>query len=97
MATITEADVAHIARLAHLELDDQQTRELLSDLRQILDYVGQLSELDTADVPPTAHLAAVRAPMREDRVVAGLDHDTALRAAPRTTDGGFAVPGFVED
>lgn len=97
MATITEADVAHIARLAELELDEQEAREIMGDLARILDYVGELSKLDTADVPPTSHMAAQSAPLREDRVVAGLDHETALAGAPRTTDGGFAVPGFIED
>ena len=97
MAAITEADVAHIARLAELDLDEQETQELMGELGKILDYVGELSELDTTDVPPTAHLSATCAPTREDQVAVGLDHRTALAGAPRTSEGGFAVPGFVED
>lgn len=95
--TITREDVLHVARLARLELDDAETSHLMQDLRRILDYVQQLSELDTQDVVPTAQVSVERAPLRKDRVVPGVSRELALGQAPRTGDGGFAVPGFVED
>jgi aspartyl-tRNA(Asn)/glutamyl-tRNA(Gln) amidotransferase subunit C len=93
--TITDKDVRHVARLARLSLTDDEVVRLVKDLSQFLDYVTQLSELD-GDLPDDAGPAAT-APVREDRVVAGLDHEAALGQAPRHSDGAFAVPTFVEE
>ena len=67
------------------------------NLGKILAYVEQLGELETEGVPETAHVAAERAPFREDALVPSLDPEAALGEAPRRADGGFAVPAFVDE
>jgi aspartyl-tRNA(Asn)/glutamyl-tRNA(Gln) amidotransferase subunit C len=54
---VTEADVAHVAELANLELTPEESARLLKDLNSILQYVDRLNQLDTGDVPPMAQVA----------------------------------------
>lgn len=54
---VTEADVAHVAELANLELTPEEHGRLLKDLNSILQYVERLNQLDTGDVPPMAQVA----------------------------------------
>ena len=99
--TITRQDVLHVASLAKLSLETDEVDALLSDLARIVGHIDQLSELDleiqTNDVPPTAHLAVSRAPRQPDRAHVSLDTELALSQGPRVHDGGFAVPAFVDD
>ncbi len=94
---ITRDTVLHVAKLARLQLEDHEIPQLTRDLAQIVSYIDQLAELDTRNVPATTQVAVSRAPLREDRVVAGLTPELALREGPRTSDGSFAVPAFVEE
>jgi aspartyl-tRNA(Asn)/glutamyl-tRNA(Gln) amidotransferase subunit C len=99
---IDRALIAHVATLSSLSLTEAEATNLTKEVAAILAYVGELATLDTSDVPPTAQVGpaqgqgAQRAPLRADEVQAGLSRDEALAQAPRTSDGGFAVPGFVE-
>jgi aspartyl-tRNA(Asn)/glutamyl-tRNA(Gln) amidotransferase subunit C len=94
---ITRETVLHVARLARLELEGDEIERMQSDLGKILGYVEQLSELSTEGVPATAHVAAERAPLREDELLPGLGQELALAEAPRHGGGAFAVPGFVDE
>ena len=93
---ITVEEVERVARLARLAPNPTQSEQLARDLSAILDYVAQLSEVDTSDVPATAHIALQVAPFREDCVLPGLTREDALAAAPSSHDGGFAVPKVLE-
>ena len=97
IAMITRDDVLHVARLARLELSEPEVGRMIQDLGKILGYMAELNQLDTSSVPPTAHIAVDRAPFRADEVVTGLTSETALGEAPRQSDGGFAVPAFVDE
>jgi aspartyl-tRNA(Asn)/glutamyl-tRNA(Gln) amidotransferase subunit C len=94
---ITRDNVLHVAKLARLELTDTEIDRMQRDLSTILDYVNQLSELDTSDVPATTQVAVVAAPFRGDEPIPSLPHDVALSQAPRSSSDGFAVPGFVDE
>jgi aspartyl-tRNA(Asn)/glutamyl-tRNA(Gln) amidotransferase subunit C len=94
---ITRETVLHVARLARLELGSDEVQKLQEDLDKILGYVGELADLPIDDVPETAHVAAERAPFRKDVPASSLDTETALGEAPRSSEGGFAVPGFVDE
>jgi aspartyl-tRNA(Asn)/glutamyl-tRNA(Gln) amidotransferase subunit C len=94
---ITRDNVLHVAKLARLELTDIEIDRMQRDLNGILDYVNQLSELDTTNVAPTAQVAVVAAPFRGDQPHASIPHDLALSQAPRSSSDGFAVPGFVDE
>lgn len=92
-----EDEVRRIAKLARLDLSDDEIRPMAAELSAIVRYVQKLAELDTNDVPPTSHVRADHSGLREDEPHTGLTHDEALAGAPRTSEDGFAVPGFVDD
>jgi aspartyl-tRNA(Asn)/glutamyl-tRNA(Gln) amidotransferase subunit C len=89
-------DVHHVARLASLSLSEAEAARFERELGKIVAYVAQLDELDTRDVPPTAHVQLDRLPLRDDAVKPGLSHSDALAQAPSVEGEGFAVPTFVE-
>jgi aspartyl-tRNA(Asn)/glutamyl-tRNA(Gln) amidotransferase subunit C len=93
---ITVAEVERIAQLARLSPSPAQATRLAEELSAILGYMEQLGEVDTKDVPASAHAVVEAAPLRDDRVVPGLTQEQALAAAPRAHDGGFAVPKVLE-
>jgi aspartyl-tRNA(Asn)/glutamyl-tRNA(Gln) amidotransferase subunit C len=94
---ITRDNVLHVAKLARLELTEAEIDRMQADLSGILDYVNQLSELDTGSVPATTTVAVVAAPFRGDTPIPSLPHDVALSNAPRSSSDGFAVPAFVDE
>jgi len=96
-ALLGEEEVRKVAKLARLELRADEIVRMAAELSAIVGYVRQLEELDTADVPPTAHVRLARVALREDSPRAGLTHDEALAEAPRVAQDGFAVPAFVDD
>lgn len=93
---ISRKTVLHIAELARLRLDESEVESLERDLAKIVAYVEELNELDTSTVPPTAQMASSFA-ARADEALPGLSQARALSEAPRSIEGGFAVPGFVEE
>lgn len=94
---ITRENVLHVAKLARLELSEQEIDHMQRDLDGILEYVNQLSQLDTSSVPATAQVAVVAAPFRGDKPHQSLPHELALSQAPRSSSDGFAVPAFVDE
>ena len=94
---MTRDQVLHVAGLARLSLSEDEVDQLVRDLDAILEHVDQLSELDTANVPPTDTMAVEALPLRDDQVVASLDQQRVLECAPQILNDGFRVPAFVED
>jgi len=95
--SISRQDVLHVAKLAKLQLDEGEVEIMRQDLEKILAYVTQLAELDTKDVPPTAHVAVVHTPLRDDAAREVLSTKETLAEAPRRAGDGFAVPAFVDE
>jgi aspartyl-tRNA(Asn)/glutamyl-tRNA(Gln) amidotransferase subunit C len=89
---VTRADVEHVAMLARLALTDDEIEQLTGELGAILEYAADVSALDTADVPPTAHPLPLVNVLRSDEVRPGLDRDEVLAEAPAAEDGQFRVP-----
>jgi aspartyl-tRNA(Asn)/glutamyl-tRNA(Gln) amidotransferase subunit C len=96
MAEITRAAVHKIAQLANLNLGEDETAQLASQLEQILEYIRKLNQLDTKGVPQTAHALPLQNVWREDVVKPCLDRDEVLAAAPDPQDGCFRVPRIIE-
>ena len=94
MPDITRADVAHLAGLARIQLDEDELDRLGADLQKILDAVATVSQaLDGAgDVAPMSHPTPIRNVFREDVVEPGLTPDAALAAAPAREGQRFLVP-----
>src|SRR5438270_9795662 len=84
--------VLHVARLARLELSDQEVERMASELSHVLDHIEKIRELDLEGVPPTAHVVDEPGPLRADEPVACLDRDEVMASAPEPVDGGFGVP-----
>jgi len=91
-ARITRQDVAHVARLARLALTEAEVEALTHELGAILDHAAEVSALQTADVPPTAHPLPLVNVLRPDEARPGLPRDEVLAEAPEAEDGRFRVP-----
>ncbi len=94
---ITRKEVDHVARLARLELSEDEKETMTRQLDRILGYVDKLNELDTSTVEPTSHVIPMLNVMREDEVRPSLAPDDALSNAPDREDAFFRVPRIIED
>ncbi|MBS4032396.1 MAG: Asp-tRNA(Asn)/Glu-tRNA(Gln) amidotransferase subunit GatC [Clostridiales bacterium] len=93
---ITREEVAHVARLARLEMDDSEMEAYTEQLNAILQYADKLNRLDTEKIQPTAHVLPLNNVFREDRVRPCLPREEALANAPDEEDGMFRVPRVIE-
>jgi aspartyl-tRNA(Asn)/glutamyl-tRNA(Gln) amidotransferase subunit C len=91
-ASITRAEVAHLASLARLALSDEELDHFGEQLGVIIGAVSRIGDLDTDDVPPTSHALPLTNVVREDVVRPGLTQEEALAGAPAAEDGRFRVP-----
>ncbi len=96
MATITREEVERIAALARLALTPEEAGRMTRELAQVLDYVGQLSELDLADVEPTLSAIPVTGALREDCVRPSFAPERAVAGGPRVHATAFVVPKVIE-
>lgn len=92
---ITKKDVEHVALLARLELTEVEKEKYTEQLNQILQFADQLKEIDTTDVPPTAHAVFMKNVFREDIAGEHLSNEKGLANAPEKKDGQFKVPRIV--
>jgi aspartyl-tRNA(Asn)/glutamyl-tRNA(Gln) amidotransferase subunit C len=91
-ARITREEVEHVARLARLALTDAEIDALTVELAAILDHAAEVSALDTADVPPTAHPLPLVNVLRPDEPRPSLARSEVLAEAPAEEDDRFRVP-----
>ena len=89
---ITEDDVRHVARLARLDVTDDEVTLFAEQLEAVLEHAQDVEALDTADVPPTAHPLPVKNVFRDDVVRPSLDRAEVLAMAPAAEDDRFKVP-----
>jgi aspartyl-tRNA(Asn)/glutamyl-tRNA(Gln) amidotransferase subunit C len=92
MPGISRDEVLHVARLARLKLSEDEVTRFQGQLSQILEAVSKVTELDLADVPPTAHPLAVENAWAEDVPRPCLMPDEAFANAPDRDDDHFRVP-----
>jgi len=96
MSETAELDVAHVAKLARLDLTEEETKLFQAQLGRVLEYAEKLRELDLSGVEETAHAIPVFNVLRPDEPQAWLTAEEALNNAPRQADGLFIVPKVVE-
>jgi aspartyl-tRNA(Asn)/glutamyl-tRNA(Gln) amidotransferase subunit C len=89
-------DVAYVAHLARLELNENEVATLQPQMEEIVGFVKKIDELDLADVEPTAHTVPVVNVLREDVPKAVFEHDRMMANAPHEVDGLFVVPKILE-
>ena len=92
MASISRDDVAHVARLARLQLTDEQIDTFTPQLAAILGHAADVEALQLDDVPPTAHPLPLKNVLRPDVARDGGIRDAVLAEAPAAEDGMFRVP-----
>lgn len=93
---VDEKTVRRIARLARIRITDEEAKSLESELSQILNWVEQLDEVDTANVEPMTRVVAQKLRKREDKVTDGEIADDIVKNAPVVDDHYFVVPKVVE-
>ena len=90
---LSRDQVLHVARLARLELSEDEQRRMSEELSKVLDHIEKIAELgDLEDVEPTSHVIAVENALRADEPRPSLPAEVALASAPETDMGGFKVP-----
>jgi aspartyl-tRNA(Asn)/glutamyl-tRNA(Gln) amidotransferase subunit C len=90
---LSREQVLHVARLARLELSEEEQERMRGELSKVLDHIERIGELgDLADVEPTSHVIAVENALRADEPRPSLPVETALASAPESDMGGFRVP-----
>lgn len=94
---ISPDDVRHVAKLARLELTDDEVSLFAEQLAAVLDHAADIEALDIGDVPPTAHPVPLRNVLRPDEVRPGVDRDEVLDQAPASEDGRFKVPRILDE
>jgi len=93
---ITKEEVHHVARLARLELTDQETAFFQKDLNSILNYVEALKSLDTDHVAPMSHVLEIDNVWREDTPLAHKETEPLLENAPMREKNYYKVPKILE-
>ena len=94
---ITRDDVAHVARLARLQLTESELDAFTPQLAAVLEHAADIEALDVSDIPPTAHPLPLVNVQRADVVVPSLDRDEVLDQAPAAEAGLFRVPQILGD
>jgi aspartyl-tRNA(Asn)/glutamyl-tRNA(Gln) amidotransferase subunit C len=90
---LSRDQVLHVARLARLELNEDELETMAGELSGVLDHIEKIGELgDLEGVPPTSHVVAVENALRADEPRPSLPREVALASAPDPADGGFRVP-----
>ena len=94
---ITRDEVAHLATLARIDLDDAELDHLAPQLSVILESVASIAGVAGDDVPPTSHPLPLTNVFREDVVTPSLTPEQALAGAPASEQQRFAVPRILGD
>ena len=99
--SVDKATVAKIAALARIKMGDEELERMVPELNNILDWVEQLGEVDTADIQPMTAVIPNTLRLRDDVVDAdaktgGNRRDDVLANAPAAEHGFFGVPKVIE-
>ena len=89
---IDRDQVLHVARLARLELTEDELERMAGELSTILDHVERMNELDLDGVEPTSHVVALENVLRPDDPRPSWPREAVLEPAPDPDEGAFRVP-----
>jgi aspartyl-tRNA(Asn)/glutamyl-tRNA(Gln) amidotransferase subunit C len=92
MAAISRDDVAHLAKLARIEMTPDELDHMATELESILGAVKRVQEVATSDIAPTSHPLAMFNVFREDVVKPSLTNEQSLSGAPAKAEDRFKVP-----
>lgn len=91
-----EIDIAHVARLARLDLSEEELEGYKSQLADILDHAARVQSLEGDPHVESAHPLGFENAFREDEIRPSLDRDEVLAQAPESEDGYFVAPPAME-
>ncbi len=99
MASLSKADVLHVAKLAKLELTEPEIEKFTSQLAGIVDFIGQLEEVDTKDVEPTSQTTGLEDVFREDGIKEEncFTQDEATSGTDKLYNGYFKVGAILAE
>lgn len=89
--------VAHVARLARLELGAEELERYTGQLASVLAYAAQIADLDVGDLEPMSHPLPLKNVLRADEAVPCLDRESVLGSAPAAEDHRFKVPKILSE
>jgi len=84
--------VLHVARLARLDLGEDEVARMAEELSKVLDHIEKIRELDLEGIPPTSHVVDVVNALRADEPEPSLPREVILAPAPEPLHDGFGVP-----
>jgi aspartyl-tRNA(Asn)/glutamyl-tRNA(Gln) amidotransferase subunit C len=90
--TLSREDVVHVAKLARLELTEEEVDLFTAQLRTVLDHAADVAALDLSHLEPSSHPIALENVLRADVPRPSLDRDEVLGEAPSVEDHRFRVP-----
>lgn len=93
MSTITNDDVRHLAQLSSLQMSDAEVKSIRADIEGIINYIGQLDELDTDGVEPTYQVTGLQNVWRDDEIIdSSVSRRQLLALAAEQSDNCVKVP-----
>ena len=96
MSKISDKDIKHVAKLASLDIKSSEVKKFKGQLSEIVDYISELSEVDTKDQDETARTTKLENVVRDDEISPGLNQVEALSGSDETHNGYFKVPGIFD-
>ncbi|MFP4445846.1 MAG: Asp-tRNA(Asn)/Glu-tRNA(Gln) amidotransferase subunit GatC [Desulfosudaceae bacterium] len=93
---ITAADIQHVARLARLEVEDNDLAMFAEQIGDILGYVDMINQVTTESISPTAHAVSLVNAFREDEPGERSGNKDSLANAPAEEAGLFEVPRVID-
>ena len=99
MTKLSKKDVLHVAKLAKLDLSLEEEEKFASQLSEVLDYVGQLGEVDTEEVEPTSQTTGLENVFCPDELKSqqGLSQEEALSGTEKNYNGYFKVEAILSE
>ena len=99
MAKLTKSDVEHVADLSNLKLTDSEKERFLDQLSKIVEFVGELSIVDTEGIEPTSQTTGLKNVLREDVIKTEyiLSQDKALSGTDNGHNNLFKVPAILSE
>lgn len=94
--SLAPSDVAKIAHLARLAIEQDEAQRYATDLSNILDLVAEMDAVATAEVEPMAHPLALTQRLRPDDPTEPDRREVFQKVAPLTEDGLYLVPKVIE-
>jgi aspartyl-tRNA(Asn)/glutamyl-tRNA(Gln) amidotransferase subunit C len=91
-SSLSRDDVVHVARLARLELTEEEVELFTAQLRTVLDHASDVASLDLSDLEPSSHPIALENVLRADEPRPSLNREEVLAVAPAVEDHRFRVP-----